>query len=99
MRQAVCANMGFLDVDLTRQSIRERLSTSPFYRSDTDTIFIAEGVLMYLTADEAAAIFRFMSGGGESKRRVANVYGAGFKLSPGLPQFQSRCGFLAPSSR
>jgi hypothetical protein len=29
---------------------------------------------MYLTADEVAAIFRFMSGGGESKRRVAFTF-------------------------
>ena len=74
IQQAVHANMGFLPVDLTRQSIQECLSASPLYRRDADTIFIVEGVLMYLTTDEVAAIFRFMGKGGDSKRRVAFTF-------------------------
>lgn len=74
MQQPVYANMGFLAVDLTRQSIQERLTTSPLYRSDNDTIFIAEGVLMYLTADEVTAIFRLMGAGGDARRRVVFTF-------------------------
>jgi methyltransferase (TIGR00027 family) len=70
MTQAVPTNMGFLAVNLSQQSIQERLSASSLYRRDTNTVFIAEGVLMYLMADEVNAIFRFMADGDDSKRRA-----------------------------
>jgi len=74
MLQRVPANVEFLAVDLTQQSLEERLSASTLYRRDTATIFVAEGVLMYLTTDEVTTIFRFMADGGNSKRRVVFTF-------------------------
>jgi methyltransferase (TIGR00027 family) len=74
MQHRVPANVEFLAVDLTQESIRERLSASALYRRDTDTVFVAEGVLMYLTTDEVTTIFRSMADGGNSKRRVVFTF-------------------------
>lgn len=53
-------NLNFLAVDLTGKTLEESLRDCPFYRQNTPTVFICEGVLMYLEAAEVENIFRFI---------------------------------------
>jgi methyltransferase (TIGR00027 family) len=54
-------NMRFLAVDLSRQGLDESLLTGQGYAPDGDTLFVAEGLLMYLKPDEVDRLFRFIS--------------------------------------
>ena len=45
-------------VDFTRETAAARLQAAPSYRRDAPTVFVAEGVLMYLERDEINELFR-----------------------------------------
>lgn len=51
------ANLHFLPVDFTYQSLVEELSKSSCFSSDSPTVCIVEGVLMYLTTDQIYQLF------------------------------------------
>lgn len=51
------ANLHFLPVDFTHQSLVEELSKSSFFSSEQPTICIVEGVLMYLTTEQIYHLF------------------------------------------
>ena len=51
------ANLHFLPVDFARQQLAVTLSRSGLYDLTLDTLFVAEGVLMYLKPPEVDAIF------------------------------------------
>ena len=55
------SNLQFLPLDFSHQSLDDRLSAFPKYLPDAATLFIAEGLLMYLKADKVDKIFRFIS--------------------------------------
>lgn len=46
-----------LPVDFTRELAAERLQAEPSYRKDARTVFIAEGLMMYLERDEISELF------------------------------------------
>ncbi len=67
-------NMSFLSVDFTKQTLEERLQSCDAYDPKLNTLFIAEGVLMYLTAEEVGTIFRFIREYGGPRTRFAFTF-------------------------
>ncbi|MBD0371426.1 MAG: SAM-dependent methyltransferase [Pyrinomonadaceae bacterium] len=59
-RRLVGRNLSFLPVDFARQSLEERIKSCDAYQAERKTIFLAEGVLMYLAASEVESIFDFV---------------------------------------
>ena len=51
-------NLFFLPLDLARERLETALLSSPAFRRDEATIFVAEGLLMYLAPTEVRALFR-----------------------------------------
>jgi methyltransferase (TIGR00027 family) len=51
------ANLRFVPADFTRQTLQQVLAQCPGFRRDLPTLFVIEGVLMYLTAVEVDALF------------------------------------------
>ena len=51
-------NLIFLPADLTQQTLEETLANVPAYRRGVNSVFVIEGVLMYLTHAEVSALFR-----------------------------------------
>ena len=68
------ANLHFIALDLERAGLEESLLTHKVYRPDADTLFIAEGLLMYLTPEEVDRLFRFTGGDGITKNRFAFTF-------------------------
>ncbi len=54
------ANFHFLPLDLTVENLAETLKSSDFYDQNAPTVFVCEGVLMYLNAAEVDSIFDFL---------------------------------------
>jgi methyltransferase (TIGR00027 family) len=68
-------NLHFIALDLARANLEKSLLTHADYRPDADTLFIAEGLLMYLTPAEVDRLFHFIgTGGGSAKNRVAFTF-------------------------
>lgn len=59
-RRLVGPNLKFISVDFARQSPAERLKACDGYHPERKTIFLAEGVLMYLSAGEVESILDFV---------------------------------------
>ena len=53
-------NLKLLPVDFTKQSLEEALKACPDYRAERGTVFVSEGVFMYLEAREVDRIFDFV---------------------------------------
>lgn len=53
-------NLNFLSVDFTRQTLEEGLKSEPNYRHGVSTVFVCEGVTMYLAASDVNNIFGFI---------------------------------------
>jgi methyltransferase (TIGR00027 family) len=84
-------NLHFLPVDLTRGRLAATLLNFPGYRADAPTLFIAEGLLMYLAPAEVHALLqtiRDCSGGAPFIR---------FAFTFMEPRADGRVNFLAPS--
>ena len=56
--QAGGRNLVFQPADLTRQTLEKTLANVPVYRRGVNSVFVIEGVLMYLTHAEVSALFR-----------------------------------------
>lgn len=67
-------NLHFLPVDLTRQQLAETLFNFAGYRTDARTLFIAEGLLMYLSPMEVDNLFRTIRESGGARSRVAFTF-------------------------
>ena len=67
-------NMSFLSVDFTQQILEEQLLSCDAYDPKANTLFIAEGVLMYLTSEEVGTIFRFIREHGGPRTRFAFTF-------------------------
>jgi len=63
-------NLVFQPVDFTRQTVEEALLHVPAYRRGANSVFVIEGVLMYLSYRAAAALFRLFGAHGGSGSRV-----------------------------
>jgi methyltransferase (TIGR00027 family) len=68
--QAGGGNLVFQPADLTRQPLEEVLARVPVYRRGAISIFVIEGVLMYLTHTEVSALFRLLGAHGGNGSRV-----------------------------
>lgn len=55
------ANLHMLEVDFTTQTLADRLGTMPGFEPDQRTLFICEGVISYLTEDEAEVLLRTLN--------------------------------------
>lgn len=51
------ANLRFVPADFTHQTLQQALARCPGFRRDLPTVFVIEGVLMYLTAAEVDVLF------------------------------------------
>ncbi len=51
-------NLHFLEVDFTKQTLSERLGNFKGFHKDRKTAFICEGVISYLTAEQARELLR-----------------------------------------
>lgn len=54
---ALPAQVTLLPVDFTRESVEEKLRAEPTFRADARSLFVAEGLLMYLGQEEVDALF------------------------------------------
>jgi methyltransferase (TIGR00027 family) len=55
------SNLHLLPVDLGRESLTDSLLTYPHYKRDVRTLFVAEGLLMYLEPNAVNDLFRFIA--------------------------------------
>lgn len=67
-------NLSLIPLDLTRESLRETLASSPKYHPEVATLFVAEGLLMYLTPEQAAGIFRDIREHSRQGSRIAFTF-------------------------
>lgn len=67
-------NLQFISLDLTHGNLEESLLASADYRSDADTLFVAEGLLMYLTPAEIDLILQFIRHHSGRKSRLAFTF-------------------------
>lgn len=67
-------NLKLLPVDLAKQDLEVTLCACPRYQAERKTIFLAEGVLMYLNANEVAAIFDCVQRQSCARRRFVFTY-------------------------
>lgn len=67
-------NLRFLAVDLTRQTLEESLLSCDDYRGGEETLFICEGVMMYLQPDEIEKLFLFIRRHGSPRSRFAFTF-------------------------
>lgn len=63
-------NLKLLAVDLTGKTLEETLYDCSDYRQNAPTVFICEGVLMYLEAAEVEIIFRFIENQNGAQRFI-----------------------------
>ena len=55
------SDIGFIAADLAEQELGEVLKAHPNFRADASTLFVAEGLLMYLPPDAVRALFAHMA--------------------------------------
>ncbi len=55
-------NIHFLPLDLATESLATRLRTCPAFSADRPSIFVAEGLTMYLSAERVGALMRDIAG-------------------------------------
>ena len=73
-RQLCRGNMTLLPINLVREKLEKCLLDCREYQLETNTLFLAEGLLMYLKPDEVAAIFRFIRGRAGRKSHFAFTF-------------------------
>lgn len=72
-RQLPASNLHFVALDLAHKNLEECLLGDTRYRSSADTLFIAEGLLMYLAPAEVDLLFQFVRRIG-LKNRIAFTF-------------------------
>ena len=72
--QSAKRNLQFISLDLARENLERSLLKSADYQPETDTLFIAEGLLMYLAPAEIDLILRFIRSHSGSKSRLAFTF-------------------------
>lgn len=64
------SNLQFLPMNLTQMEVNAQLQACPRFDAHLPTLFILEGLLMYLTAEEVTRIFRSLADLGCPKSRL-----------------------------
>ncbi len=67
-------NLRLLPVDFTRERLEDRLSALPGYDAKAKTLFVAEGVLMYLRPEEVDRLFDIVREQGGANSRFAFTF-------------------------
>lgn len=67
-------NLHLLAADLARQEMKHTLAACPGYRPGTDTLFIAEGLLMYLNEEQVETLFRSLREQSTGRGRFAFTF-------------------------
>jgi methyltransferase (TIGR00027 family) len=67
-------NLHFVALDLAREGLEESLLKNEKFRAGDDTLFIAEGLLMYLSTGEVDRIFEFIRSHSGSQSRFAFTF-------------------------
>jgi methyltransferase (TIGR00027 family) len=67
-------NLEFISLDLAHGSLEASLLSSADYRPDADTLFVAEGLLMYLAPAEVDLILQFIRYHSGAKSRFAFTF-------------------------
>jgi methyltransferase (TIGR00027 family) len=67
-------NLHFLPIDLTRQQLAATLKNFAVYRANAPTLFIAEGLLMYLSPKEVSRLFQTIRECGGAGSRFAFTF-------------------------
>jgi methyltransferase (TIGR00027 family) len=74
LRRPQQPNLHFLPVDLTRRQLAATLANFDGYRADAPTLFIAEGLLMYLSPAEVDNLFQTIRTSSGARSRVAFTF-------------------------
>lgn len=82
-------NLHFIPLNLASDRLAETLRQSPAFQGGRQTVFVAEGLLMYLEAEQVSGIFRDAHEAGGQNSRFVFTY-----LEP---QSDGRVGFALPS--
>ncbi|MDT4896010.1 MAG: hypothetical protein QOH25_1087 [Acidobacteriota bacterium] len=72
--QQPARNLQFISLDLARGSLQESLLSCADYHPETDTLFIAEGLLMYLAPAEVDLTFEFIRSHSGRKSKFAFTF-------------------------
>ncbi|HYG09858.1 MAG TPA: class I SAM-dependent methyltransferase, partial [Pyrinomonadaceae bacterium] len=88
-RTQPATNLHFLPLDLTRRRLAETLLNFDAYQPDAPTLFIAEGLLMYLAPGEVDELFQTIRDCGSASYRFAFTFME--------PQSDGRVNFLTRS--
>lgn len=67
-------NLKFIALDLTEQSLTETILDADCFRPNAKTLYIAEGLLMYLTESEIENLFDFVRRNSHSKSQFAFTF-------------------------
>ncbi len=67
-------NLNFLAVDLTRETLEETLRTCPNFVRNTKTVYVCEGVLMYLEDAEVILLFESIRRQSSSAQRFVFTF-------------------------
>lgn len=67
-------NLQFISLDLAHENLEESLLASADYQPDADTLFVAEGLLMYLAPAEIDLILQFIRRHSGPKSRLAFTF-------------------------
>ena len=67
-------NLAFVELDLRERALRDALCAAPEYDANVSTVFVAEGLLMYLTAEQAREFFRELREIAPAGSRVAFTF-------------------------
>lgn len=54
-------NLKFLDVDFTTQTLLDRVGSMAEFQADRQTVFVCEGVISYLTEEEAGVLLKTLT--------------------------------------
>ena len=70
----ISENLKFVPLDITNEKFSQQLSSNKFYRQNTKTLFIAEGLLMYLRKAEIENLFDFVLQNSAKNSRFAFTF-------------------------
>jgi methyltransferase (TIGR00027 family) len=87
------ANLRFVAADLARDPWQERLLALPEYSPEADTVFVAEGLLMYLRSEDVDGVFRFIRKHSGLRSRFAFTFME--PLADGSIQFRNASRMVA----
>jgi methyltransferase (TIGR00027 family) len=73
-RRLIGHNLTLLPVDFANESLEEALDGCPDYRAERRTVFISEGVLMYLEPREVDRLFDFVRRSSRTVRRFVFTF-------------------------